>query len=208
MNRNKPNLGALLFRSGIMKVEDGETRSATFIASSEDTDRYGDIIRADGWELDNFKKNPVLLFGHNSRDLPIGKVSNIAVNASKQLIADVEFAAKEVSEFADSVYKMVKAGFLNAVSVGFKPTKMPNEIKDPATNAWTGGFEFIGQELLELSVVPVPALPGALAIARSLSVDERHVLRVMPDVLNVDNGASAFHAARQRQIAMLRSTYI
>ena len=36
-----------------------------FVASDESVDRYGDIIRASGWQLDNFRKNPVLLFAHD-----------------------------------------------------------------------------------------------------------------------------------------------
>lgn len=197
----KIHVGETTFKAANFKIDDVKDRHATFIASSEDVDRYGDIIRSDGWDLSNYKKNPVLLFGHQSRELPIGATSKIWVD-SKKLLADVEFATAEVYDFADSVYKMVKAGFLNAVSVGFKPTKMPNDIKDPETNKWTGGFEFVAQELLELSVVPVPALPGALAIARSLSVDERHVIRAMPDITG-GVGASAYHAALQRKIAII-----
>jgi len=207
MKREKPKLGLPLFRDGTISVDNAESRTATFIASNEEPDRYGDIIRTEGWDLDNFLKNPVLLFGHKSRELPIGRVTKVAKDTlERRLIAEVEFVSKDISEFADSVYKMVKAGFLNAVSVGFLPTKMPNDIKDPVSNQWTG-YEFVGQELLELSVVPVPAVPGAIAIARSLSVDKEHVMRAMPDVLPlpvVERGASAFHAARQRELDLLR----
>ena len=197
--RSKPIVGSELYRETMIHVE-GDSRKATFIASSEDVDRYGDIIRSDGWQLDNFRTNPVLLFGHRSRELPIGRVNNIYTNDAKQLIAEAEFASKEVNDFADSVYKMVKAGFLNGASVGFAPTKMPNDIKDPTTNAWTG-YEFIAQELLELSVVSIPALPGALAIARSLGIDESHVRRAMP--LTIEKGASVFLAAQRRKLAII-----
>jgi HK97 family phage prohead protease len=200
MKRVAPSIGKQEFKSASFVVSNVQDRHAIFIASSEDKDRYGDIIRVNGWDLTNYKANPIVLFGHQSRNLPIGSAK--AWIEGTQLFADVEFAAKEVYDFADSVYKLVKAGFLNAVSVGFQPTKMPNEIKDPDTNKWTGGYEFIAQELLELSVVPVPALPGALAIARSFDIDEQHVLRAMPDIANVD-GASAFHAALQRKIAII-----
>jgi HK97 family phage prohead protease len=200
MLRQKPSLGSDTYRDAVIDNATVAGRKATFIASSEDVDRYGDIIRVEGWDLQHFKTNPILLFGHKSRDLPVGRVTDIGVKG-KQLIADVEFVPKEMNDFAESVYQMVKAGFLNAVSVGFRPTKMPNDIKDPETNKWTGGFEFIAQELLELSVVPVPALPGALAIARSLGVDRSHVERAMlePGVM----GASAFHAANKRRLAII-----
>src|SRR4249920_1869365 len=43
-----------------------------FILSDATVDRYGDIVSADGWILENFMKNPIALFNHNS-DFPVGK---------------------------------------------------------------------------------------------------------------------------------------
>jgi hypothetical protein len=37
-----------------------------FVLSDATVDRYGDIIDAKGWDLTNFKKNPIALFGHSS----------------------------------------------------------------------------------------------------------------------------------------------
>jgi len=39
----------------------------TFIASTDDVDRYSDIIDQGSWILENYKKNPVILFNHNSQ---------------------------------------------------------------------------------------------------------------------------------------------
>jgi HK97 family phage prohead protease len=183
-------------------VEVGEQRTIKFVASDENVDRYGDIVRASGWDLANFKANPVLLFGHQSRDLPIGRVSSIEV-IGKQLVAVAEFMSAELNAKADAVYRMVKEGFLNAVSVGFKPTKKPNQIKHPDTNEWTGGYEFIAQELMELSVVPVPALPSALALSRSYGSVEEYFRQFQE--LESDDGASAARLAlRRREIEILR----
>jgi HK97 family phage prohead protease len=189
--REKPDVGRAQHRH--VQVEraegaDAEARRMRFIASDESVDRYGDIIRVEGWDLSNFKANPVLLFGHDSRSVPIGRVTEIAVEG-RALVASAEFRPEGDSEMADDVWRALQGKFLNAVSVGFLPTKMPNDIKDPATNEWTGGYEFIAQELLELSVVPVPANPQALALARALNLsadaqsrlfiaDERAVARV------------------------------
>ena len=49
-----------------------------FILSDASPDRMGDVIDADGWNLDNFKNNPVALFNHNS-NFPIGKWTNLRV---------------------------------------------------------------------------------------------------------------------------------
>jgi len=142
-----------------------ESRTITFVASDESVDSYGDIVRASGWDLKRYKKNPVLLFAHNSSELPVG-TTEIGVEGT-ELIAHASFLPAGVSAKADMVWGAIEHGALRAVSVGFIPTKMPNEIKDPNTNEWTGGYEFIGQELMELSVVPVPANANALAVARA-----------------------------------------
>jgi hypothetical protein len=162
-------------------------RTIRYVASDETVDRYGDVIRASGWDLRNYERNGPLLFGHNSHDPAIGEVK--AWVEGTRLLADATFWPEGTDDFTDKLWRITQAGGNKAVSVGFLPTKMPNEIKDPATNQWTGGFEFIAQELLELSVVPVPANPAALAIARGLglsaetqrrlfAVDERAVARI------------------------------
>ena len=49
-----------------LKGIDRENRIVTGIASTEDVDRHGEIIKADGWILDEFKLNPIILYAHNS----------------------------------------------------------------------------------------------------------------------------------------------
>src|SRR5262249_37087704 len=70
---------------------------------------------------------------------------------------------------ANVVWGLLEKGHMRAVSVGFSPTGKINSLVDDKGN-WTG-FEFTSQELLELSVVPVPANPAALAIAKSYGLD-------------------------------------
>jgi HK97 family phage prohead protease len=176
-----------------------ESRSVTFVASDETVDRYGDVIRVDGWDLKAFLANPVLLWGHNSKQPPIGQVSKLTIEG-KQLLAVAEFLPEGVYDFADTVWKIVKEGALRAVSVGFMPTKAPNEIKDEKSNEWTGGYEWVGQELLELSVCPVPANPNALAIAKALNLDPRAVARIFP-------GTSAAEMVPAPNPALLRAKH-
>ena len=117
------------------------------IASTENQDRDGEQLATTGWELDNFLRNPLLLWGHDAHELPIGKVLNIRVDGNK-LIFDAQFAIKE-NDFAEKVWNMVKGGFLNAFSVGFIPKERD-------------GDRFTRQELLEISLVNVPANAEAL----------------------------------------------
>lgn len=199
--RTNPAVGVPELRAA-RKMEATENRSIRFVASDESVDRYGDIIRAKGWDLTAFKKNPVLLFGHKSSALPIGKVTNVEV-VKKELVADCEFMPEGMSAFADEVWRAVDGGFLNASSVGFLPTAVPNPIWEDKDQTRLTGFEFIGQELLELSVVPVPANPQALAVARSLAISEATQRVIFAD----DERALAravTHATRTRTIAIAR----
>lgn len=171
---------SLRFKSGsLASLND---RKATFIASDESEDRMGDIIRQKGWDLQDFKNNPVLLWGHDASQLPIGAVQSIHV-AGKQLIADVVFATKELNPFAEHVYQMVKEGFIKAVSVGFSPIETKAR-KDRKGNFI--GYEFKRQTLHELSVVNVPANANALAVAKKLQISERDYRKLFGDSVTSD----------------------
>lgn len=195
MGRTAPKVGELQKRATVITDveeggEDNLSRLISFVASDESVDRYGDIIRVAGWDLTNYRTNPLLLFGHDASSVPIGRVNAIDI-IGKQLVAEAEFRPEGDSAFADDVWRAIDGGFLNAVSVGFMPTKAPSLLL--TKEGELTGFEFTGQELLELSVVPVPANPQALAIARDLGfsaetqrrlfdLDERAVARVKAEL--------------------------
>lgn len=205
--RPTPEVGERLYRAAEGEKSTEQQRTIGFIASDETTDRYGDIIRVDGWDLSAFKRNPVLLFGHNSREPPIG-TAEVWTSNQKQLMAKATFLPEGVSAFADEIWRIVDAGALRAVSVGFLPTEAPNLIRgepDKDGHAPVTGFEFIAQELLELSVVPVPANPAALALARSL-VSEATTRRLFIDDQRAFARVAAEH--RRRSIHLARSRVI
>jgi HK97 family phage prohead protease len=157
---------------------DADTLSV--VASDESVDRYGDIIRAAGWELDHYRANPVVLFGHDSKQI-VG-TAEMQVKG-KRLLATIELAQAGTSALVDMVRALVGQKILRATSVGFRPTKAPNEIKNDK-NEWTGGYEFIAQELLELSLVAIPANPQALSLAKSFPLDvQRAVFARDPGVV-------------------------
>lgn len=135
-------------------------RQYEFIASTADMDRDGEVISADGWDLKNFKKNPVILFGHDYRSLPIGKATKIGVRDGK-LMNVVEFPPEGTYEFADTVQRLVDTGYLKTQSVGFIPRKWDDgDFEDEKSNK--PRRTYTKQELLEISIVPVPSNPNAL----------------------------------------------
>jgi HK97 family phage prohead protease/HK97 family phage major capsid protein len=133
-----------------------------FILSDETPDRYGDVLSADGWELTNFKKNPIALFGHNS-SFPIGRWKGLKVE-NGALRGHLELAPAGTSDRIDEIRKLVEAGILRAVSVGF----LPRESR--ARSKTEPGELYLKQELIETSLVSIPANPNAIAVAKSLKV--------------------------------------
>jgi len=137
-----------------------------FVMSDETVDRMDEVISADGWHMADFKKNPIALFGHNSA-FPIGKWTNVRVQG-KQLRGTLEMAPEGTSERIDEIRRLIAAGILRAVSVGFRP-KEKEPLGDKADPFW-GPFKYIKQELVECSLVSVPANPNALQVAKSLGI--------------------------------------
>jgi HK97 family phage prohead protease len=121
-----------------------------FVFSSADEDRHGDIVEQN-WVLKNFKNNPVVLDSHNYDSIEhiIGKINKIAVKDGK-LQGDIEFALMNPKGLL--ARNMAEAGFLFTTSVGFIPMEFDDE----------DFFHIIKSELLEVSLVSVPANPKAL----------------------------------------------
>jgi hypothetical protein len=190
LQREAPAIGGNLFKAATIEKADGERR-VRFVASDESVDRMGDIIRASGWDLTGFRKTGgPLLFGHNSSMPPIGRVPEIKVEGTR-LVAEAEFLPKGVSPFADMVSEMVRLDFMRNASVGFFPTVQPKMIRDEKNDRITG-FEFVGQSLVELSVVPVPANENASAIralSKSFSLDESEIAGLFASDGDADRAA-------------------
>ena len=136
----------------------------SFVASTDRADRYGDIIDIRGWQLDAYRANNVLLLNHDHQSLPIGRGDVRITDAG--LIIDVEFdmADPRAAEIAGKVER----GFMNAVSVGFAPLKSTPRAQLPSEHyaySKSGGQFFEQAELLEVSIVTIPANADAVAIA-------------------------------------------
>jgi HK97 family phage prohead protease/HK97 family phage major capsid protein len=153
------------FEDGVrVKTHSEEVHGMDFVLSDATPDRMGDIIEVEGWDLENFKRNPIALFNHNP-NFPIGKWKNLRTD-SDALKGYLELAPKGTSERIDEIRRLIQAGILKAVSVGFRPIdSTPINHKDP----WSG-MRFTKQELVETSLVAVPANPNALAMAKSLKI--------------------------------------
>ena len=128
----------------------------TFLVSTDDVDRHGDVIAVDGWHLQAYRRNPVFLWAHNYTSPAIGR----AVELWKEdhgLLATVEFAP---TQFAQEVAALYRGGYQRGVSVGFRPLRY--ELRRHPNTGDLLGVKFLEQELLEISAAPVPANQSAL----------------------------------------------
>jgi hypothetical protein len=131
-----------------------------FVASQKRKNRYGFALRPDGWLLDNFRANPVFLWMHNPGQPPIGRVN--ARQEAGELRAGVTFDRDD--DLATTVERKYRAGFLNAVSVGWGFVR---EDGTPILDWWRLKPEEIASkdvfyDLEEISGVSVPGDPRAV----------------------------------------------
>lgn len=152
---------------------DEKAMSATFVVTSETPDRVGDIVKADGIQLDNYRKNPVWFFGHQAIILPIGVCEDpdgkLAFKTEGDRAIATCFFSKKSKE-AEQVFALVSEGILRATSIGFNPLEPPVErnFREDNPNSIQPGFIFPKIDLLEISVVGVPAQPEATLVRRHL----------------------------------------
>lgn len=133
---------------GQLGAIDKTSRSVSILASTPNP-VDGEAIT--GWDLDRFKKNPVILWGHDATQLPIGTASDIDWDPQDGLKMRVRFASKEANPEAEKIWQGVQEGIVRAVSVGYVP-------KQRALTTIEGkpAIETLG-ELDEVSFVPIGA---------------------------------------------------
>ncbi len=156
-----------------------------FVANEESEDRMGDVIEVEGWDLKNFKRNPVLMFSHDYSLAPIGTVPKVWVDG-KQLLNTVRF------DEADPLGSFIKGKYerkvMRAESVGFRPIQFESRESEAGAMSLFGSFTFQRQELLEISSVSIPAHPKALQKAMHGSGKFTIVMPEIPEVRHYTKG--------------------
>ena len=145
--------------------EDGKpTGLTTVVASTPVEDRYMDVVSGP-WQLDDYKANPVVPWAHDYSVPPVGKATNLRMDDGGALLADIQWDDSEANPLGRTVAHQFADGFLSAVSVGFRYGKITRRSELPKDHRYYGerGLWFSENDLLEISPVPIPANPKALA---------------------------------------------
>jgi len=151
-----------LVRPSEVKVLDEEAGRVEVLVSDESVDRDGDVIRQAHWDFKDFMAHPVLIASHDYRRLSaqIGEWEDVEVRGQRTYGKPKYYVGAGNPE-ADWGFALAMRGKA-AYSVGFIPDMEKAKPMKPK-NA-SGNFEFLGQKLLEISQVVVPANPNALQL--------------------------------------------
>lgn len=137
-------------------------------ASVPCVDRSNEYIDGRAYDLTEYKQNPVYLWCHDRKGLPLGTANVLA----KAYDGDEwglfgEFEHNPNYDFAMQVYDCYRRGYLKGFSAGFAPTAKDYVIHPESR---TKVLRFTGARLFEISAVPIPdnALAMAVPVVKSL----------------------------------------
>lgn len=139
------------------KADDGKEGRIRMVMSDSSLDRTFERVDQSGWKLKNYKKNPVILWAHNSYQPAIGIMEKVGVVDGK-LIGYPKFDSQEIDQFAWMIGEKVRIGTIRGGSIGYKVLKI--EILEDAKDKTRYILKEL--ELLEFSFCNVPTLPSAL----------------------------------------------
>ena len=180
----------ILMRAFVPEIrkKNTDTRTVTFVASDGSRDSAHTVLNQAGWDLNRFNANPVIGYNHEvygawdtkDVDFVIGK--GRAYVEDNTLLVDITFEPKEINELAEKVYQKVLFGSLNAVSVGFLPLGNGHWGEgEEARGEERETYYYAGQELLEISVVNIPANANATRKGEDLAAEELAALYAEDD---------------------------
>lgn len=153
----------------VVKADDANNGRLRFTITTDSEDRMGDVIDPKGWYFGNYERNPIVLFNHEYGEVagsPPSQGKTLLIEQSKHgLEAVVEFHRK--TRFNEELHALYRDGYMSTTSVGFWPMDRPEERE---TKNGGRGLLFTKQDLLEWSLVAVPANPDAFGMAMQKGV--------------------------------------
>jgi len=160
-------------RGGIPRDAE-ESRVIPFVLSTYAKDRHGTVFNQEKWEIENYRKNPIIAYQHNltgglcadpSPDFVIGKSIRVEVEGygiDRSLVADAQFEDAAINPLAEKIFRKLIFGSLSRCSVGFFEVGVGHYGKgEEGKGGINETYYFAGQELVEWSVVNISSNPEA-----------------------------------------------
>lgn len=219
------NVQELAEARGITWTDDMKDRVVPYWGSDERIDSDGDLVMQE-WDFTIFEDNSVMPYSHRWGDPPIGKAIDFRVLQRKDdkyeglaLYILGLFATEEMSPFAEHIFRLVKSGFLPAISMGFYPQTVINvtdeeERQELGLGRW--GYILGNNMLLEASPTTLPANSGALRITASmnkakqkdgLTAEDFNVLRELIRQEKASKDASAWREEDRAWAKAIKNVY-
>jgi hypothetical protein len=133
----------------------------SIVLSTENLNNYGTWLPVSGARLENFRKNPVMFYDHNTFRMPIGHWENIRIENAR-IIADPVFDEKD--EEAKQVKRKWENGDINGGSLGAEiitlsedPLLLKQGQRRPTITEY---------EVYEGSITPLPSNTDCLTLRR------------------------------------------
>jgi len=147
-----------------VKGVDDDQRIIMGVATTPSPDRVGDIVQPLGVEF----KNPLPLLWQHKSDKPVGQVrfskpTKDGIEFQARLADPSQVKSQALKDRIDEAWDSVKLGLVRGVSIGFRPLKY-SFLDD-------GGIDFEESEVMELSLVTIPANAEA-TITQIKSIDQ------------------------------------
>lgn len=172
---------AAMKRSLFSINEPTDAATPSMVISTWEADREGDRVLPQGGDFSDYRRNPVLVWSHDYKQIPIGRVTSLNVTPNKSISATWRWLQND--PFADRVRNAYEQGVLNSSSIGFIP-------KESTPNG--SGYDITRWIMLELTLCAIPMNPSATRTLKSLGlyrndektfdVDSRDVARTVGTV--------------------------
>lgn len=147
-----------LFNIDIKSVDE-EKRQIDFCFSDDGEDRQGEVVDQATWDTKNYMLNPIIAWGHFPENIPenvLGQGVKLDLNNAGKSYVTAQFDDATINPRADMVFKQLVKRTLRCVSAGF--INHTFEIEEDTV-------VLKDNELVEISIVPIPANPRAVALA-------------------------------------------
>jgi hypothetical protein len=159
--------GKMIRKTVPITIEKKDENGGRIIISTGDLDRDKDRVLPHGAQIADYLRNPVVQYGHNYSDpwATVGRTTSLSVN-DKGVTADFELRPAANEQDPQNIVRLLWEGeWIRTASIGFVPLGF-EENSD-------GGLDYTNWQLLEWSLVPVPANQNALRMAvKALGCDE------------------------------------
>jgi HK97 family phage prohead protease len=130
------------------------------IFNNRTRDRIGDEVMPEGCDnIDEINRRGLIVLWQHDGDYPIARTTAVW-KSDGNIKGRIKFPPQGTSEKSAEALRLIKAGVVDSVSIGFQPHQW-----EPIKGSM--GLRFTAWSLLEISFVSVPALPSAVVTAKS-----------------------------------------